>query len=243
VETVLKGTKTLWNEHGDKRTVFAGTTSGLYVTRDGGASWQAIWTSGWVESVAIDAGDPDRMYAQHHSSFERSRNGGQTWESVNAGLPGGIYGVNAAVDPFFPDTIYSSVSAGWDPARDAYVCRLQERPELRVDVNQSIFRSGIPMSVTASVSPAPTPFTADVYIALGLPNGSLLFLQGDGSLVPWMTPIVSNWSVGSYNGQVFSYTFSGGEPTGAYTWYAAFAAPGSTNFIGPIYSAPFTFAP
>jgi hypothetical protein len=42
---------------------------------------------------------------------------------------------------------------------------------------------------------------------------------------------------------VFDYTFGGGEPYGTYTWYGAFAQPGTMNFIGPIYSTSFTFNP
>ena len=74
-------------------------------------------------------------------------------------------------------------------------------------------------------------------------RGGLVFLQGDGSLSSSLQAIVSNWTIGPYNGQIFSYIFGGGELQGSYTWMAAFAQSGTLNFLGSIVTAPFTFGP
>ena len=116
-------------------------------------------------------------------------------------------------------------------------------PSLALSLNQSSFRSGQSLSMGASVTPGGTPLTADVYVALQLPGGSLIFLQGDGSLTTGLHPIVSNWTVGPFSGQIFSYNFGGAEPSGGYAWLAAFTQPGTMNFIGSIISAPFSFGP
>jgi len=54
---------------------------------------------------------------------------------------------------------------------------------------------------------------------------------------------VSNWAISPFSGQIFAYTFTGGEPVGNYAWLAAFTEPGTLTFIGPIVSAPFGFSP
>jgi hypothetical protein len=35
-----------------------------------------------------------------------------------------------------------------------------------------------------------------------------------------------------FSGEVFRYTFTGGEPHGAYTWFAALTVPGTLTLIG-----------
>ena len=78
-------------------------------------------------------------------------------------------------------------------------------------------------------------------MALAIPGLPLLFLRGDGSFTSDWQPIVGNWTVSAFSGMIFSYPFGGGEPTGSYTWYAAFTQPATLNFIRPIAVAPFSF--
>jgi len=61
---------------------------------------------------------------------------------------------------------------------------------------------------------------ADVYVALQLPDGTLLAMQPDGS-----------------------FSFTGAEPVGNYTWFAALTTPGTLNIIGALATAPFSFTP
>ncbi len=116
-------------------------------------------------------------------------------------------------------------------------------PSLTLSLNQSAFHAGQQLVLKAAVTPGTTPVVADVYVALQLPDGSLLFLRGDGSFSTDLQPIVANWLVGPYSGQIFTYTCTGWEPAGSYTWLAAFTQPGTLNFIGPIVSAPFSYSP
>lgn len=116
-------------------------------------------------------------------------------------------------------------------------------PVLSFGLNQTGLHTGQTLLVTASVAPGPTPVTADVYVAVQLPGGSLLFLQGDGTFTAAIQPIVRSWTVSSFSGQIFAYTFGGGEPVGSYAMLGAFTNPGTLSFIGPIVSAPFTFSP
>jgi hypothetical protein len=83
----------------------------------------------------------------------------------------------------------------------------------------------------------------DGYVALQLPDGTLRFLQADGSLAPETRPLISNWHVMPFSGTIFSYTFGGHEPSGSYRWLAAFTEPGTTNIVGLTAQAAFTFSP
>ena len=116
-------------------------------------------------------------------------------------------------------------------------------PSASLSLNQGSFSTGQTLILDAATAPGPSPVTADVYVALRLPNGSLLFLQGGGGVTANPAPILQNWTVGTFTGQIFSYTFSGGEPAGGYVWLIALTTPGTTNFIGPIAVAPFFFRP
>lgn len=115
-------------------------------------------------------------------------------------------------------------------------------PSFVLGLNAAAYAAGRTITLGAAVAPD-LPRTVDVYVALQFPDGSLLFLQGDGSLTGATLPIVAGWSVAAFSGQLFSHTFAGTEPTGAYTWLAGTAQPGTLTFIGPIVEVPFTFAP
>jgi len=84
---------------------------------------------------------------------------------------------------------------------------------------------------------------ADFYIALKLPGGTLLVMQPDGSFSTVMTPVTANVPVANFNGPVFNYVFTGTEPTGTYTWFAALTTPGTLNVIGALATVSFSFIP
>jgi hypothetical protein len=128
-------------------------------------------------------------------------------------------------------------------ARNVAATFTRQSPSLALTLNQSAFHRSQQLTLGATVAPGATPVVADVYVALQLPDGSLLFLQGDGTLTWSLQPIVRSWTIAPFTGQIFTYIFEGGEPLGSYTWLAAFTQPGTLNFIGPIVSAPFSFSP
>jgi hypothetical protein len=58
-----------------------------------------------VHKVAIDAGDPDRLYAQNHGGVFRSDDAGESWNPISAGLPAD-FGFPIVAHPRRPGTIY-----------------------------------------------------------------------------------------------------------------------------------------
>ena len=133
----------------------------------------------------------------------------------------------------------------------------QKLPYPSLDLSQVSYQSNDQIAVAAAVAPSLAPaipgatteksdsqsVMAHVYVALQVLNGSLLFLQGGGSLSPDLQSIVRNWPISLFTDQIFVYTFSGGEPVGNYACLAAFTEPGTLNFIGSIVSSPFSFSP
>ena len=99
-------------------------------------------------------------------------------------------------------------------------------PQLHLALPSTELGVGDPLAVTATVTPGIST-VADIYVALQLPDTSLLCLRGDGQLAPTCQPLVSNWTVAPFTGQVFQHTFTGSEPAGTYRWLAALTAPGT----------------
>lgn len=85
----------------ENRVVVAMSTGGVYVSADGGASWSPSnkGISAYflpepepefgqcVHKIAADASGTERLYAQNHHGVYRSDDGGQSWQSIAAGLP------------------------------------------------------------------------------------------------------------------------------------------------------------
>ncbi len=109
----------LWNKGGDR---------GLFKSSDGGKTWKkSLGDSEWtgVTDVVMDPRNPDRLYA---ATWQRGRNvasymgggpgtaiyssadGGETWEKLTNGLPGGNLGkIGLAISPQQPDVIYAAI--------------------------------------------------------------------------------------------------------------------------------------
>ncbi|HEX7051786.1 MAG TPA: hypothetical protein VF188_16390 [Longimicrobiales bacterium] len=97
--------------------VTGGPGSGIYITRDGGDSWERIEDPGLPESpvgkidVAIAPSDPDRMYALIQSgqgSLWRSDDGGESWRVVSWDrrlIGRGGYYIHLTVNPTNPDEV------------------------------------------------------------------------------------------------------------------------------------------
>lgn len=95
------------------------STGGVYRTEDGGASWNprnrgitADFQPGeppefgqCVHKVAVDAGDPDRLYAQNHGGVFRSDDGGGSWIRISGGLPV-EFGFPIVAHPRRPGVVY-----------------------------------------------------------------------------------------------------------------------------------------
>ena len=111
------------------QTVYAGTSSGVFKTVNGGASWSAInagLTNTTVRALAVDPKNQRTIYAGTDDGVFKSVNGGDSWSVVNTGLTTAIKSIySLAIDPTAPQTIYAgtvggifkSVNGGasWDP--------------------------------------------------------------------------------------------------------------------------------
>ena len=89
---------------------------GLFASRDGGATWQAVWSQDGIDHVEIDPGNPDLLYAAGYDII-RSTDGGRTWHMVNDGPRGRVVDF-LRVNPHLPGVVYAGLSSGGVPAID-----------------------------------------------------------------------------------------------------------------------------
>jgi len=111
----------LWNAGGDR---------GIYLTRDGGESWNKILDvsehTGFNE-IHMDPRNPELLYATAHqrrrhvftyidggpeSAIYKSTDGGENWSKVSKGLPSGDMGrIGMDISPVNPDVVYAIIKA------------------------------------------------------------------------------------------------------------------------------------
>jgi hypothetical protein len=100
------------------RVTVAMSTGGVYVSDDGATGWtphnrgiSAVFLpeppeyGQCVHKVAVDAGDPRRMYAQNHFGVFRTDDGGGQWTSIADGLPAD-FGFPIVASPTAPGTAW-----------------------------------------------------------------------------------------------------------------------------------------
>jgi len=110
----------LWSSGGDR---------GVFKSTDGGATWnRTLGNTEWTGAtdLIMDPRDPDLLYAatwdRHRtvaaylgggpgSGIHRSRDGGETWEKIESGIPSSNLGkIGLAISPQQPDVIYAAVT-------------------------------------------------------------------------------------------------------------------------------------
>lgn len=86
--------------------IYAGTSSGIYKTYDGGVNWYSL-TQLSVMDMEFKPGDPSTLYAGK-TAFYKSTNAGVTWSLVTTGLPASntLTRIAIAVTPAAPDNVY-----------------------------------------------------------------------------------------------------------------------------------------
>lgn len=108
------------------RTIWAGTDDGLvWITRDGGANWSRITPPGiasWSKIAQIDASrfDDDSAYiAVNRLRVDdlrplifRTHDGGESWDSISAGLPNDAPVNSVRADPLQPGLLYAATEHG-----------------------------------------------------------------------------------------------------------------------------------
>ena len=86
--------------------LFAGSDD-LYLSRDGGASWQVVMSpEAVVGGIEIDAGNPDIVYAAAGDAIFRSMDGGRTWHAPGQSFSG-WYVNTLKAHPRVPGLIYA----------------------------------------------------------------------------------------------------------------------------------------
>jgi hypothetical protein len=166
-----------------------------------------------VSSPSIDAGDPGSDFSLEPAPNGLRANLGHTGNTSEASL---------------------TPAGGAPPGATA---------ALALAVNAPAFGTGQTLTLTATLTPGATPTLVDAYVVIRLPDGSLLSLRLDGSLVPGIVPIATGLTPTALAQPLLGYTFTGGEPAGTYTWMAALTQAGTGTIIGRIQEVPFTFSP
>ncbi|MCK9424087.1 MAG: hypothetical protein M0Q38_15995 [Bacteroidales bacterium] len=111
----------VWGPGGDR---------GLYKTTDGGKNWKKVLEiseNTGVNNILMDPRNPDVLYASSEqrrrhvftkigggpeTAIYKSTNGGESWDKLSSGLPGGdMGGIGMAISPVNPDVIYVIIEA------------------------------------------------------------------------------------------------------------------------------------
>ncbi len=115
------------------------------------------------------------------------------------------------------------------------------QPTVLITTDKPSYKTGDTLSASPQALAGNVATTADVYIRVVLPDGSILYLD---ALDSTSAPIAANWTVADWGPQVyFTYTFDGTEPSGNYTFEIYLTEPGTSTVIGRINDAAFTFTP
>jgi photosystem II stability/assembly factor-like uncharacterized protein len=93
-------------------TLYIGTTRGLFMSANGGASWTQSQTipAGNIAALAIDPREPSVIYAGGGGIF-KTTDRGATWVAMSTGLTNNAVRV-LAIDPQAPQTLYVGTNGG-----------------------------------------------------------------------------------------------------------------------------------
>jgi photosystem II stability/assembly factor-like uncharacterized protein len=99
--------------------VYAGTGRGIFKSRDGGASWQAMnesLTDRYVYDLAVDQRHPATLYAATGSGVFKSTNAGRTWRATS--MPS-VSTIALALHPRNSRVVYAGTDEGVYKSSDA----------------------------------------------------------------------------------------------------------------------------
>ena len=164
-------------------TLAAGTSKGVFVSKDGGATWTRISRADDVEmqditALAFDPANPDVLYAGTPHLPWKTMDGGASWHSISAGLIDDSDIFSIRVDPKNPRLVFASACSG--------IYRSDSGGEAWIKIH------GIPGTHRRTHVIAEDPRNSDTIFAgttLGLfksPDGGKTWLHLNSEQVNWM---------------------------------------------------------
>jgi hypothetical protein len=174
------------------------SAAGVFYTEDGGKTFEARnkgtrcdflpedmrypETGQCVHCIVMAAGQPDRLYQQNHCGMYRCDDGGQSWESIENGLPSS-FGFPAAAHPHDPDCLYliplNSADGGrFVPGASAAVWRTRDGGASWQALTEGLPQEGAYFGVLRQALATDNLDQAGIYF--GTNNGSLYASTNEG---------------------------------------------------------------
>jgi hypothetical protein len=221
---------------GNPAIVYAGDSGGggLYRSLDSGDSWRKLVTPvEWIYDMAVNPSDSNDFYISGYKGVHHTRDGGETWTSLSTeGLQ--CANTTAIVVDFGEagNTIHAAGAAVF-----SYFEPLT--PFLTIASSSTRYHVGDTIHLGLDLSNPGDGIFADLGVAVGLPNGTLMYLP---SLWTSYSPYYSGWIPGQFS--LNDYTLLNapvdvGLPSGIYCAYAALFEQGTMTYISNLATCQF----
>ncbi|HUT02799.1 MAG TPA: hypothetical protein VM163_02780 [bacterium] len=237
----------------EPETVYLGGHGGLLVARAddiGGYTLEEL-NSGllctWVNRVSITPGNPDVLFVATGSlgmtsifaGVYKSPDGGRDWTRLSCENMVGTVCNYVAADPFSPNEVWTGFLGNG-------LLKYTDEPgppiELSLSTGQNQYVAGDTHIARISATNNAGDIDVDLYIAIMLPDGSLLFwpeFSSEMSAGYSMTPMPRGFSMTDV--VFFQMALPYGLPGGMYTWFAMCFAQGAEDAVSNLASADWTF--
>jgi photosystem II stability/assembly factor-like uncharacterized protein len=182
----------------DQQIYVAISTAGVFHTADGGKTWtprnqgvrcdylpedQRYPEFGQcVHGLTMAPGMPERLYQQNHCGMYRSEDAGQTWQSIEAGLPS-TFGFPAVAHPRDPATLYllplnGDIAGRYVPDGKTAVWRTRDRGDTWEAMRDGLPQQNAFLTVLRQAMAADTLEPAGIYF--GTSSGALYASTDEG---------------------------------------------------------------